>query len=432
MQPVKEKIKGIKYDLSFELDTKNFEKELDFKLQDFAKDHSEKGFRKGHVPLSVIKTKYENHFINDVLNEMINKTLQEYCSDAGISFATSPNVKIDEFVRGKNVKFSANFEILPKVKEIDFGKITLEKQIAKAGDKEIDEAIKNIANSKAKLVEVKENRKTKKGDNVDIDFVGSVDGVEFEGGSAKNYLLELGSGSFIKGFEEQLEGYNIKDEVNVNVVFPKDYGKAELANKKALFKVKINAIKEKIIPVIDDNFATELNRKDVADLKIYIKELLENNYETYSKNLMKDELLEKLSEEKIETPEVLVTQEIEYMLYQFKTTSSVKMDTKTEEKKKDEFKKQAISRVKLGLILAEVGKKEKIQIENNEIQNAIIQEAMKYPSQSKQIFEYYTKNPQAQDAIKAGIFEDKVLDFILSKVKIKEKQVEPNVLLKAK
>ena len=432
MQPVKEKIKGIKYDLSFELDTKNFEKELDFKLQDFAKNHSEKGFRKGHVPLSVIKTKYENHFINDVLNEMINKTLQEYCSNAGISFAASPNVKIDEFVRCKNIKFSVNFEILPQVKEIDFGKITLEKQIAKAGDKEIDEAIKNIANSKAKLVEVKENRKTKKGDNVDIDFVGSVDGVEFEGGSAKNYLLELGSGSFIKGFEEQLEGYNIKDEVNVNVVFPKDYGKAELANKKALFKVKINAIKEKIIPVIDDKFATELNRKDVADLKIYIKELLENNYETYSKNLMKDELLEKLSEEKIETPEVLVTQEIEYMLYQFKTTSSVKMDTKTEEKKKDEFKKQAISRVKLGLILAEVGKKEKIQIENNEIQNAIIQEAMKYPSQSKQIFEYYTKNPQAQDTIKAGIFEDKVLDFILSKVKIKEKQVEQNVLLKTK
>ena len=433
MQPVKEKIKGIKYELSFEIPVEKFEEKLTAQLSEFAKTHEEKGFRKGHVPMEVIRSKYENHFIGDTINTLINETLQTYCEEKKINPVTSPNVKVDSFVRNESLKFSANFEIIPEIKDIDFSKISVEKKVAKATDKEIDEAIKNIAESRHTFEEISEDRKTKKGDVVDINFVGSVDGVEFEGGKADNYPLELGSGAFIPGFEDQLIGKSKGDDVDVNVEFPKDYGHEKLAGKKALFKVKVNAIKEKKVPAVNDKLATDLKRKDLTDLKSYVKEILEQNYETSAKNLMKDDILDKLADEKVDVPETLVNQEVEYMMAQFRQANpSEKLDEKAENKKKDEFKKQAVSRVKLGLILADIGKKENIKIDQNEIQQAIMQEAMRYPAQAQQIFEYYSKHPQATEGIKAGIFEDKVLNLIISKVKTKEKEVQPSELLKQK
>ena len=227
MQPVKEKIKGIKYSLAFEVESADVEAELEKQLLKFAETHEEKGFRKGHVPLSVIRSKYENHFLNDTLNDTINKCMNEYYKAKNINPAAMPNIKIDNFVRGEKLKFSAEFEIVPEIKPIDFSKITIEKQVAKAGDKEINDSLKNIAESRYTLSEITEDRKTKKGDTVDINFVGSIDGVEFKGGKGDNYPLELGSGTFIPGFEDQLIGHKKGDNIDVNVEFPKDYGSKE-------------------------------------------------------------------------------------------------------------------------------------------------------------------------------------------------------------
>ncbi len=424
MKVAKEKIKDLKYNLAFVVSSDDFEKELETQILDFAQNHKEKGFRKGHVPVDVIKSKYENHFINDVLNSIVNKSVSEYCKDKKITPVSNPKLTVDEFVRGKDIKFSVEFEILPEIKDIDFSKITVTKKIAIATDREVNDSLKNIADSRHTLKDVVEKRVTKNGDVVDINFVGSVDGVEFKGGKADNHMLELGSHSFIDNFEDQLLKKNVGDELDVNVKFPKDYGEASLAGKKAVFKVKINAIKEKIVPEINDEFAKQLNRKDLADLKIYVKELLDKNYETTAKNIMKSDLLEKLGSESFDVPEVLVEQELDYMMYQFKN-----LDQKAQDKKRDELKKQAVSRVKLGLVLAEIGKKEKLQITEQDIQNAVMQEAMKYPTQAKQIFEYYTKNQNALETLKAGAFEEKVLDFILGKVTVKEKKVDPKDLI---
>ncbi|MGN0929136.1 MAG: trigger factor [Alphaproteobacteria bacterium] len=432
MQPTKEKIKGIKYELSFEIPTEEFETKLNEQLTEFAKTHKEKGFRPGHVPMEVIKQKYEGHFIGDVINTLINETLSNYCKEHKITPAIQPNVKVDSFVRNEPLKFSADFEILPIIKDIDFSKITLEKKVAHATDKEIDESIENIAKSRYTTESIKTERKTKSGDIAVIDFEGFEGGKPFEGGKGENYPLELGSNTFIPGFEDQVIGHSKGDSFDVNVEFPKDYGHDKLAGKPAVFKVKINDIKEKKIPEINDAFAVELKRKDLADLKSYVKELLEQNFETASKNMMKDELLEKLSDEKIELPESLINQEVEYMFHQFQHTTSEKLDEKAEKKKKDELKKQAESRVKLGLIIADIGKKEKIEITQNDIQQAIMAEAMKYPQQAGQIFEYYQKNQSAAEAIRANIFEEKVLDLLLSKVKTKEKEVPSTEFTKPK
>ncbi len=432
MQPTKEKIKGIKYELSFEIPTEQFEEKLTEQLTEFAKTHKEKGFRPGHVPMNVIKQKYEGHFIGDVINTLINETLSNYCKEKAINPATQPNVKVDSFVRNEPLKFSAEFEILPKIEDIDFSKITLEKKIAHAGDKEIEETLTNIANSRYTSESITENRKTKKGDIAVIDFDGFDNGKAFEGGKGENYPLELGSNSFIPGFEDQVIGHSKDEEFDINVEFPKDYGHQALAGKPVVFKIKIKDIKEKKIPEINDALAVELKRKDLADLKQYIKELLEQNYETASKNMMKDELLDKLSNEKIELPESLVNQETDFMFHQFQHSTTEKLDEKAEKKKKEELKKQAENRVKLGLILADVGQKEKVEISQNDIQQAIMNEAMKYPTQAGQIFEYYQKNPSATEAIRAGIFEDKVLDIILSKVKTKPHEVPSTEFTKVK
>ena len=432
MQATKEKVKGIKYELSFEIPVDEFEKKLNEQLTEFAKTHKEKGFRPGHVPMEVIKQKYEGHFIGDVINSLINDTLSSYCKEHDITPATQPNVKVDSFVRNEPLKFSCDFEILPIIKDIDFSKITLEKKVAKATDKEINEAIENIAKSRFTTESISEARKIKSGDIAVIDFEGFDNGKAFEGGKGENYPLELGSNTFIPGFEDQIIGHSKGDEFDVNVSFPKDYGHATLAGKPVVFKIKLNDIKEKKIPAIDDAFAVELKRKDLADLKSYVKELLEQNYENSSKAQMKDELLDKLADEKIELPESLVNQETEYMFHQFQHSSSEKLDEKAEKKKKEELKKQAESRVKLGLILADIGKKEKVEISQNDVQQAIMGEAMKYPTQAGQIFEYYQKNPSATEAIRAGIFEDKVLDIMLSKVKTKEREVKPEEFTKVK
>lgn len=432
MQPTKEKIKGIKYELSFEIPTEEFETKLNEQLTEFAKTHKEKGFRPGHVPMEVIKQKYEGHFIGDVINTLINDTLSSYWKEHDITPATQPNVKVDSFVRNEPLKFSADFEILPAIKDIDFSKITLEKKVAHATDKEINESLENIAKSRYTTEPVSSDRKTKKGDIAVIDFEGFEGGKAFEGGKGENYPLELGSNTFIPGFEDQVIGHAKGDSFDVNVEFPKDYGHEKLAGKPAVFKVKINDIKEKKIPEINDAFAVELKRKDLADLKSYIKELLEQNYETSSKNMMKDELLDKLADEKIELPESLINQEVEYMFHQFQHTTSEKLDEKAEKKKKEELKKQAEGRVKLGLIIADIGKKEKIEITQNDIQQAIMAEAMRYPQQAGQIFEYYQKNQSAMEAIRANVFEEKVLDLILSKVKTKEKEVPATEFTKPK
>ncbi|MDR2098560.1 MAG: trigger factor [Rickettsiales bacterium] len=432
MQPVKEKIKGIKYELSFEIPVGDFEAKLSGELAKFAETHQERGFRKGHVPMEVIRSKYETRFVDGARNALINETLSGYTREKGLSLAASPKVSVDSFMRGEPLKFSAVFEIMPKLKEIDFSKIAVEKFTASASDKEIDEALQNIADSRHTAEDIKERRKTRKGDIAVIDFTGSVDGAEFDGGKGADYPLELGSGSFVPGFEDQLVGRSKGDDVDVSVTFPKDYGHAALAGKKALFKVKIKNVKEKVTPAINDDFARELKRENLADLKKYVKELLENNYAETAKAVMKDRLLDELAREKIEVPESLIEQETEYLFdaehAREHGVPGHKHDEKAEKKRREELAKTAESRVKLGIIIADIGRREKVEVNDSDMRQAVMREAARYPDQMQRVFEYYQKNPQASEALRAGIFEEKVVDLILSKVKPREKQVKPDEL----
>ena len=433
MPITKEKIKGIKYELAFEVSKEDFESRLDNLLAQFAKTHKEHGFREGRVPMDVIRSKYERHFIGEAMDAIVNETLSSYFKDKDISPAAQPSVNVDSFVRGGALKFSAAFEILPAMKEIDFSKITLEKLVAKASDKDVDEAIGNIADSRHTSEEVKEDRKAKKGDIAIIDFEGFVEGKAFDGGKGADYPLELGSGAFIPGFEDQLVGRRKGEDVEVNVSFPKDYGHAALAGKKARFKVFVKALREKIVPTIDDALAKELKRENLADLKKYVRGLLEKNYDDRAKNLMRDRLLDELAKERVEVPESLVVREVDYLFGEHsRVHDHGALGEKEIKKEKDELGKQAESRVKLGLIIAEAGRRGNVSVSDDDMQQALLAEAMRYPDRAQQVFEYYSKNQGAREALRAGLYEDKVVDLILSKARIKEKSVDAKELMKKK
>jgi trigger factor len=433
MQPAKEKIKGIRYELSFELPEQTYAEALNAELLKFQQNHAEHGFRKGHVPLSVIRSKYESAFANEVLSRLITDTLGEYLKEKGVSPAASPEVDVADFKDGQPIKFDAKFEILPEIKPLEFEKISIDRPVAKAGTKEVDEAIKNIADSRHTSEDVKDDRPAKKGDIVIIDFEGFVGGTPFDGGKGENYPLELGSGAFIPGFEDQLVGKKKDVDVDVNVAFPKDYGHAALAGKKALFKVKIHNIKEKITPAINDEFAKELKRENLDDLKKYVAELLENNYKNLSADIARARLLDVLAKEKVELPETLVERELDFMwrsTHHHAHGEKCDHDEKTIEKEKKALRSDAEKRVRLGLVVADIGRRAGVEVSENDIHQAILEEAMRRPNQAQQVFDYYKNNQTAADAIRAGIFEDKALDFALSKIKIKDKDVKPEELQK--
>ncbi|MDR3126239.1 MAG: trigger factor [Rickettsiales bacterium] len=426
VQPTKEKINGANWRASFSVPPEEVEERIAKLLSDFQTRHAERGFRRGRVPMALIRKKYEVSFVQDAVDALLNETFDAYIDEKGVQVAGRPNVSIDKFERPGTLEFSVDFGVIPPVPEIDFSKITIERLKAEAGDREIDEALKNLAESRRSAEPLAAPRKSRKGDMLTIDFTGFIDGEEFEGGKASGHMLELGSGSFIPGFEDKLTGYGIGDDAEVSVTFPKDYGVEKLAGKKALFKVSIKDIREKKVPEINDGFAKELGRESLADLRGYIKELLEGRYAENAKSLARNEVLEALAKTKVDAPDSLVESEVEFML----AGHDHAHDEKTAEKEKKELRPEAERRVRLGLIVADIGKRENVRISPEEVRRGIMAEAMARPAQSQRIIEYYSENPRAEDAVRAGIFEDKTLDLILSRVNSREKKISADELNK--
>ena len=343
--------------------------------------------------------------------------------------AGEPKVNIEKFEDGKDIEFSMEVETLPEIKLGDFSKIKLEKLTADVPEEEIEKSIKYVAESRRETEEVKEDRAAKKGDIVVIDFTGSIDGVEFKGGKGTAYPLELGSNAFIPGFEDQLIGVKKGEKKDVKVTFPKDYHAKDLAGKDAVFAVEIKELRTLIKVEINDKLAVSLGAKNLADLKQQIKNRILEDYERASKMKLKRALLDVLDKEyKIELPQNIVEAEYNSIVKQYEHAKEKgELDSYEKSKKeKDllkEYKEIAERRVKLGLVLSEVGTNEKIQITPDDLNKAIMSEARKYPGQEKAVFDFYLKNKNAVEALKAPAMEEKIVDSILSKAQITEKKV---------
>ena len=282
---------------------------------------------------------------------------------------------------------------------------------------------------KRKTEVVDEKRATKTGDIIVIDFVGTIDGEEFNGGKGKDYYLDLGSNTFIPGFEDQLTGKEIGSQVDVNVSFPEDYHAKNLAGKKALFKVDIKELRKVVKPELNDEFAKSLGMESMDKLNKMVKEELDKEYTSVARMHAKRALLDKLAEtHSFDVPQGMVDMEFESIWKQFEQAKKDgQLDEEEKNKSEDELKAEyraiAERRVRLGLLLAEVANRNKITLSQEEVTAAVMREARRYPGQEKMVFEYYQKNPQALDAVRAPLFEEKVVDYILGEVNTTEKTV---------
>ncbi|MBQ3695583.1 MAG: trigger factor [Alphaproteobacteria bacterium] len=415
--------------LKIKIPAKTFADKMTVRLEKIQKDAKIQGFRPGKAPLEMIRQKYENAVKGEVLDDLVNEEVAKELKAKDMRPAMRPSVKMDKFEDGKDITLTVEFEALPKIKVNAFDKIKIDRMSAMAGDKEVQESLDKLAATKKTTEPVADKRATKKGDVVVIDFVGSIDGKEFKGGSGKGYYLDLGSNTFIPGFEDQLIGKNVGDSVDVNVTFPENYHAKDLAGKKALFKTDIKELRAWKGPEVNDEFAKQFGLENLAKLKEAIKNELNKEYGRVARIHAKRALLDALAAEyDFDIPEGMVEAEFKGIWAQYEQAKKAgQLDEDDKKKSEDALKKEykaiAERRVRLGLLLAQIADENKVQVTQEDMQNALMAEAHRYPGQEQQVFEYYTKNPQAMDALRAPVFEEKIVDFLLGKVKVTEKPV---------
>ncbi|NGQ90901.1 trigger factor [Rhodobacter sp. HX-7-19] len=396
-----------------------------------------KGFRKGKVPLAILKKQFGQRLLGDAMQDAIDGAMKDHFDKTGDRPALQPEVKMvdgETWSEGKDVVVEMSYEALPPIPDVDAGKIKLEKLVVKASDADVEEALKNLASNAQNFEDRKKGAKAKDGDQVVIDFKGSVDGELFDGGSAEDYALVLGSKSFIPGFEDQLVGAKVGDEVSVNVTFPEEYGAKHLAGKAAVFACTIKAVKEAKPAEIDDELAKKYGAEDLAALKGQIAERLEAEYKGASRAVLKRALLDQLDGlVKFDLPARLVEAEAAQIAHQLWHEEHPEEHGHNHGsiEPTDEHKTLAERRVRLGLLLAEVGRKAEVTVTDAEMTQAVLAQARNYPGQERAYFEFVQKNQQVQQQLRAPIFEDKVVDHIVAGAKVIEKDVSKDDLQKA-
>ncbi len=429
------KSEGLKKSYKVVISKEDFAKDIDNKLSQIAKKAKIQGFRAGKAPLSMVKKKFLNEVMSEALDDAVRNGSNQVLSDNKLRPVSQPAIKITSFGEGKDLEFDMDVEILPEIKLGDFTKISLDKYTAEVPAAEVDKAVKYLAEARKESVKV-DGKKAAKGDVVMIDFVGSIDGVEFNGGKGNDYPLELGSGSFIPGFEDQLIGSEAGSKVDVKVKFPDTYHAKDLAGKDAVFAVTVKEVREPKAVEINDELAKSLGAESLDKLKETLSSRIKSDYDNASRMKLKRQLLDVLdSEYSFEVPASLVDAEYQAIVNQYEQAKKYNQLDEEEKNKKEEdllkeYKDIAVRRVKLGLLLSEVGQNAKISIKPEDINAAIMNEAKRYPGQEQMVLDYYLKNKQAVEALKAPIFEEKIIDYIISQAKLNEKVVSVEELYK--
>ena len=428
---------GLKRGYSIKLTAAELDKKVNEKLQEAQPDVEMKGFRKGKVPLALLKRQFGQRILGEAMQETIDGAMSKHFEDSGDRPALQPNIEMqngEKWKEGDDVEVSMTYEALPSIPDVDFSKIKLQKLVVKSDKAAVDEALDNLASSANDFKDRKKGSKAKDGDQVVIDFLGTVDGEAFEGGSSEDYPLVLGSNSFIPGFEEQLIGCKNGDDKNVKVTFPADYGSKDLAGKNAEFACKVKNVKEPVPAKINDELATKFGAEDLKALKTQISERLESEYGGAARAVMKRQLLDALDKKvKFELPPSLVEAEAKQIAHQLfhDENPDIEGHDHEEVKPSKEHNKLAERRVRLGLLLAELGQKAEVEVSDAEMTQAIMAQSRQYPGQEKEFFEFIQKNQQMQQQLRAPIFEDKVVDHIFEQAAVTDKKVDKTELQKA-
>ncbi len=395
------------------------------------------GFRPGKVPVAHLKRIYGRAVMAETIEAAVRDVNASIASEHGLKLAMEPKVtlpteegEVQAMVEGKaDLAYTVAMEVLPQVDLADFKGITLDRLSADVTDLEVDEALQRIADQNRPYLPKDEGAAADKGDKVTVSFVGTIDGKPFEGGSGEDIAVELGSNSFIPGFEEQLIGIKPNETRTVKATFPQNYLKSDLAGKEAAFEVTAKSIEMPGTVTIDDEFAKSLGMDSLDKLRDAIKERIAQEHAAVSRRRVKRALLDKLDEmHKFELPPSLVEQEFEGV---WRTVTSdlgaqgrtLADEGTTEDDAKAEYRRIAERRVRLGLVLAEIGEKNNIKVNDEEVTRALVERARQMPGQEQRVWDYYRNNPQALASLRAPIYEEKVVDFLLELAKVSDKKV---------
>ncbi|MCO4842565.1 MAG: trigger factor [Yoonia sp.] len=414
--------------------------ELDAKVVDKLKeaqpDVEMKGFRKGKVPMAMMRKQFGQRVMGEAMQEAIDGAMNEHLETSGDRPAMQPEMKMDDaaWKEGDDVVVNISYEALPVVGDVDFKSIKLDRMKVEADEESVKEALDNLAASPQAVSYEAKKGAAKDGDQVVIDFVGKVDGEPFDGGTAEDYPLVLGSNSFIPGFEEGLLKVKAGDEKDVTVTFPAEYQAEHLAGKEAIFSCTIKEVRAAKTPDMDDELAKKFGAEDLAGLKAQITERLEAEYAGASRAVTKRALLDALDKAvSFDLPSSLVDAEAGQIAHQLwhEENPDVQGHDHPEIETTDEHKSLANRRVKLGLLLADIGQKAEVKVTDSEMTQAIMNQARQYPGQERQFFEFVQQNAQFRQQLQAPMFEDKVVDHILENASVTEKSVSKDDLQKA-
>ena len=419
MKVTVENKKNLEKNLKVFVDKTTINKELELRYEQIKKDVVLKGFRPGKVPTDIIKKQFGKAVYGEVIDKILKESSAKAIDEKKIRPALQPKIDLKSFGEGKDLEYTISITEFPEVKLDSLEKIKFDDYEIKIDDNEANKRIKEIAKNQKNFIEVDPSKVANEGDLISFDYVAKVDGNTFEGNEGKNTQLEIGKDLFIKGFDKQLLKSKKGDEVIVEVALPENFPKKELVGKKGIFKCKINSVKKSKEVEVTDEFAKTLGAKDLNDLRKIISKQINEEFKNSLNIISKNQILKGLEQIKVEDlPQSLIDEEIK-ILGQGQTEEELK-------KNKNNLEKNASKRIKLGLILNEIGEKNKIKVDPNEIQAEIQKQLSMMPGQEKIIMDYYKKNPSASASLRGTLYEEKIINFIKSKAKSNKRILDKN------
>ena len=431
MQVTETNADGLTREFKVVIPAKTFQDRIDARLLDRQRSMRLPGFRPGKVPMNLVDKHWRQAVTGEELERTIGDSSAQIVSERALRPAGQPKIEITAFKDGADLEYKMNVELMPEIEPVDFAKIELTRTVVEIPDSEIEQALERIAKEQAKSEPVAEARPAEKDDVLVIDFVGRVDGKEFNGGKAEGHHLRLGAGMLIPGFEDQLIGAKPGDKREVKVAFPADYPRAELAGKDAVFDVEVKELKKLVPAAIDDELAKGLGVDSLEELRKRVREQLQQEYGVASRARIKRQLLDRLNETSDFTlPPSLTEAEFNQIWSQVEADRKAgnidpEDKDKTDDQLREEYQAIARRRVKLGLLLSEIGRRANVDVKQDELGRAVMNEARRYPGQEQKVMEFYQNNAQALAQLRAPLYEDKVVDYIVDAAKVAERKVSP-------
>jgi len=448
MQITETNTEGLKREFNVVVEAAEIEKQVSAKLEELRQAVRLPGFRPGKVPLTLLRQRYGRSVIGEVLERTVSDSSAEAMRERNLRPALQPKVEIVQFNEGANLEYKMAVEILPEIQPMNFAELSLERLKPEIPDEDVAASLERVAKGQRKQEKVE--RAAEKGDVVVIDFAGSSDGNPIPGAAANDYALELGSGGFIPGFEDQLVGASAGEERGFDITFPADYGSADLAGKPVQFAVTVKAVRALQPQPIDESLAAAMGFDTLDELRKTVREQIERDYGRLARQKLKRDLLDKLAEQHhFPVPEGMVEIEFDGIWKQVEAErqrvkeaaasaasdpSAATPEPETpedDEKMKADYRSIAERRVRLGLLLAEVGRMNNITVSQEEVNRALLEQARRFPGQERQVVEYYRANPSLLDGLKAPLYEDKVVDHIVELAQVSDRIVAPKDLAAA-